>query len=317
MDQSKSVNIDLLLEGKQSYNLADLYQDKELYKEYPSLQYYTVKIVEDDKRGGYLDFNNRVIAIEKGNFEEYSTLVKSGQISKDDYTYVKEVAKIKTAKTLIHEIQHAIQTIENFAQGGSPSIVLPEDIAKLKKLYDQYSDAVDAFNNLPYQDRLTPYGKHLRDEAIRLENEYLTAHDNAKIGLEGYMRLAGEVESRNVEYRLDTDYKQRPPRLTLAEVTEDVKRGDQILITEEHLPWKANNINSEYNIYTPNFDSYRLPDGRVPSLQQLGYKKKETTSLNSLSSEIRNALIIKGWTEEMFNKVSQRERDIAIRCASF
>ena len=287
IDRRESVNIDLLLEDKQYYNLADLYQDKELYKEYPSLQYYTVEIIEDDKRGGYLDFDNRVIAIEKGNFEEYDMLVKSGQISKDNYTYVKEVAKIKTAKTLVHEIQHAIQTIENFAQGGSPSMILPEEKAKLKKLYEQYSDAVDTFNNLSYQNRLTPYGRYLRDEAIRLENEYLTAHDNAKIGSDGYMRLAGEVESRNVEYRLDTDYKQRPPTRNLAKFTEDIDRESQIVLLEENTPWKATESTR-----------YRLANG-----------------LSTIESEqIRMALEAKNYTEEIWNDLTPKEMEHELKC---
>lgn len=287
MDQSKSVNIDLLLEGKQFYNLADLYQDKELYKEYPSLQYYTVEIVESDKKGGYLDFDNRVIALEKGNFEEYSTLVKSGQISKDSYAYVKEVTKIKIAKTLVHEIQHAIQTIENFAPGGSPESVLPEDKVKLKELYRQYSDAIDTYNNLSYQEQLTPYGIHLKDEILRLENEYLTVHDNTKIGLEGYMRLAGEVESRNVEYRLDTDYKQRPPLRNLAKFTEDVDRESQIVLLAENTPWKATES-----------VRYRLANG-----------------LSTIESEqIRRALEDKNYTEEVWNDLTPKEMEHELKC---
>ena len=287
MDQSKSVNIDLLLEGKESYNLADLYQDKELYKEYPSLQYYTVKIVEDDKRGGYLDFDNRVIALEKGNFEKYDMLVKSGQISKGVYTHIKEEAKTKTAKTLIHEIQHVIQTIENFAQGGSPDMVLPEEKAKLKKLHEQYSYAVDTYNNLSYQEQLTPYGIYLKDEIIRLENEYLTGWDNAKIGLEGYKRLAGEVESRNVEYRLDTDYKQRPPLRNLAKFTEDVNRESQIVLLEENTPWKATES-----------VRYRLANG-----------------LSTIESEqIRMALEAKNYTEEIWNDLTSKEMEHELKC---
>lgn len=389
MDQSESVNIDLLLRDKQSYKLVDLYQDEELYKEYPNLKDFTVEIVEEDKSGGYLDFNNKVIAVEKKNFDAYVMLVKSGQISKNDKTTIKQVAKIKTAQTLVHEIQHAIQTIENFAKGGSTRTILPEDKVKLEELYNKYSDAYDTYIALPSADRKSPFGGQLWDEVKRLETEFLTARDTAQIGVEGYRRLAGEVEARNVERRLDVDYKQRPPRLTLAEFTEDVARESQIVILDEgdgkNTSMKIDEVNAKYSMltsqevsetmdreyamakkvvqelnskrYTTEIDAlnafynsgiprdlfYRLTragannavgykiqlltkeayntykesviDSYVAYDEYINTKKQENTLFDSLDPEIQTVLLNKGWTKEVFDRISQEERDIAVHCA--
>ena len=83
--------------------------------------------------------------------------------------------------TTAHELQHAIQRIEKFAKGGSPNMFVPETSAQLKAMG----------NFLPPQ------------EAAKAEG--LTP-------FEAYRRLAGEVEARAVEGRLQySDMGVTPP----------------------------------------------------------------------------------------------------------
>ena len=49
--------------------------------------------------------------------------------------------------------------------------------------------------------------------------------------------------------------------------------------------------------------------------QFLKNKKGNTSLFYNLDTEIREALEKKGWTEEMWNSISQEEREQAIRCS--
>jgi hypothetical protein len=50
----------------------------------------------------------------------------------------------------------------------------------------------------------------------------------------------------------------------------------------------------------------------IPTMQQS--RVQETTSFNTLSDELQQALLAKGWTQEKFNSISQEERDQAVEC---
>lgn len=81
----------------------------------------------------------------------------------------------------VHEFQHAIQRLEDFARGGSPSMFIPENAAILK----------ETGNFLPLEEAAKAKG--------------LTPP-------QAYRRLAGEAEARAVEGRLEyTDMGITPP----------------------------------------------------------------------------------------------------------
>lgn len=56
---------------------------------------------------------------------------------------------------------------------------------------------------------------------------------------------------------------------------------------------------------------------KVPSLQEMGNQEGVQSSMDfsSIETETREALEKKGWTEEMWNQISQEEREQAIRCS--
>lgn len=98
-------------------------------------------------------------------------------------------------KTILHEIQHAIQNTEGFAKGGSPkSIEASLSAAEAKELKSLVSKADEGLNGLPPKQQ-----KRL---------EHLLAKGDGS-SLQEYRHLAGEAEARAVEARMDMPMSER------------------------------------------------------------------------------------------------------------
>lgn len=169
----------------------------------------------------------------------------------------------KGKSVLAHEIQHAIQCIEGFAKGGSPEQMEKEFKAaqnewkarayaheleeKAKEMGGEYNQSevekalVEEYKDLDMSDELPDketrikgfnyfargYADRSMDDAIkrfRLNESTRSDFDSYK----EYLKLAGEVESRNVQNRLGMTDEER--RNSLAEETEDVNRDEQIVM---------------------------------------------------------------------------------------
>ena len=159
--------------------------------------------------------------------------------------------------TLAHEIQHAIQDIEGFAEGGNPEQF--QDPSELESQYATFDELVkDKFGNNDagtvigiingstpeYQQFRSEFGKswdeyfkNLKgmlgmmngDEKLFKENyDYYVNEGRKKSAFEQYQSLAGEVEARNVMKRMWMTPEER--RNSLAEETEDVNRDEQIVM---------------------------------------------------------------------------------------
>ena len=227
----------------------------------------------------------------------------NGYYNPQTNTITIHAADLKYLNSILnHEIQHAIQNIEGFAQGGNSKTVR----SRIQKIIDDEKDASeyaksnlkqyaalhmlasrlkaskqfaksdqqffkdkareyywDAMNELDNNERSTlineyPDDKNAQeiaesgyhvDEAIkelkRIADEYkdeipkgnmdafekvnkLTSALGNKSDDELYQALAGEVEARNVQKRMDMTPEER--RNSLASETEDVDRGDQIVM---------------------------------------------------------------------------------------
>jgi site-specific DNA-cytosine methylase len=164
---------------------------------------------------------------------------------------------------LNHEIQHAIQYIEGFGKGGSPEQMEKEFKEaqdewkarayaheleeKAKEMGGEYNQSevekalVEEYKDLDMSDELPDketrikgfnyfargYADRSMDDAIkrfRLNESTRSDFDSYK----EYLKLAGEVESRNVQNRLGMTDEER--RNSLAEETEDVNRDEQIVM---------------------------------------------------------------------------------------
>lgn len=217
-----------------------------------------------DAYGGYteeeLKEDSYFRELEKGN-PKVAELVRLGNSipSKKDVRFEgTQVALNHEGKlTLAHEIQHAIQDIEGFAEGGNPEQF--QDPSELESQYATFDELVkDKFGNndagtvigiingstSEYQQFRSEFGKswdeyfkNLKgmlgmmngDEKLFKENyDYYVNEGRKKSAFEQYQSLAGEVEARNVMKRMWMTPEER--RNSLASETEDVNRDEQIVM---------------------------------------------------------------------------------------
>ena len=121
----------------------------------------------------------------------------------------------KAERNLQHEVQHVIQHLEGFAKGGNEFQVRGE----VKK---KFSEVIKQIRQLRAE------GKEDEAKAIVEKNRGLYNAYQANDDYNSYKSLAGEVEARNVQERMNMTPEER--RKTLAESTEDVARKDQIFL---------------------------------------------------------------------------------------
>ena len=213
----------------------------ELFKAYPQLK--DVRIETD------------AIMNDMPSNGEYNPQTKTITIHADELKYLNSI--------LNHEIQHVIQHEEGFAHGGTPEQVERDFNAakaewkarsyafeleeKAKEMGGEYNQSeVEKALIQEYKDMDMPefipdketrikgfnyfargYADRSMDDAIkrfRLDRFQRTDFDS----YQEYRKLAGEVESRNVENRLGMTDEER--RNSLASETEDVNRDEQIVM---------------------------------------------------------------------------------------
>lgn len=172
----------------------------------------------------YPDFNVDIMVWVGEEFEntgEYSPATEGDETtfgrSASIEVKAKTVADIKDV--LVHEIQHAIQEKEGFAEGGSVfglkdklSAELDKRVARIKELREDGRDAE--------ADELMSMSKGLAEAVI----------NNDADTYQNYRKLAGEVEARNVSARVGMSEQER--RESLLSETEDVAREDQIVLMD-------------------------------------------------------------------------------------
>lgn len=239
--------------NREKPHLADWVENDELFKAYPDLK--RVKMVFTDQLpvnvGG--SYNER----------EHTIVVNTN--------YVGDIASV-----LAHEVQHAIQKIEGFARGGNPESMQErfnaakkewrarawaDDLrykademgehynqaAVEKALIDEYKEmGMDNDEWMPDKEtRMKGFNYFARGYADRsmdadIKNFRLAESTRADFSpYVEYTKLGGEVESRNVEKRMNMTPEER--RASLAAETEDVSREDQIFL----MSGDGGNANSE------------------------------------------------------------------------
>lgn len=173
--------------------LSDVIDAPELFKAYPQLK--DMRIETD------------AIMNDMPSHGEYDSKTNTITIHADELKYMNGI--------LNHEIQHAIQDIEGFAKGGSPRLVRGE----VKKRFDEVTKQIK---------QLRAEGKEDEAKAFIEKNRGLYNAYTKNDDYNSYKSLAGEVEARNVQERLNMTHEER--RKSLAESTEDVARKDQIFL---------------------------------------------------------------------------------------
>lgn len=133
--------------------------------------------------------------------------------------------------TVLHELQHAIQQKEGFAQGGNPDIMpgISKDMRwrAAREAYEASSEDAALLREL---------GVDVEDAPLKPWDE-LTNREKLKWLEAGrnriYHQLSGEVEARNTQSRVDMDAAQRRSKAPWA--TQDVADESQIVIRPARL----------------------------------------------------------------------------------
>ena len=211
---------------KKELKLSDVIDgDNDIFKAYPEAKDIVFKKGRS-KSGGW--YNDGVIEVGLGDLREAMRWHPGVGV---------EFEKKWIRRTLLHEVQHYIQEKEGFAQGGNSNMTIdPTFDEKMQQIVAEEKQVLDEWKALPSSEKETPSRMSPRaTEIYRRYNDVQARGNalrkNAKIGKDGYRRLAGEVESRNVEERSKMTPEER--RASLTSETEDVAREDQIFLFGE------------------------------------------------------------------------------------
>ena len=121
-------------------------------------------------------------------------------------------------RVINHEIQHAIQDSEGFAQGVSPNAFRPDaPIGKLREMEEADGRMVERYNAMSYTEKALGEGVRLKERILENRKEYNALASKYRFGMDGYTRAAGEVEARNTEKRIGMTEEER--RASLASET--------------------------------------------------------------------------------------------------
>lgn len=210
--------------NKKTLTLSDIVEKpNDLFKEYPELfdaypELKDMKILKGRAKSGGVFYDNS-ITLNLGDIRE--------AIKYDLDTHYK-LANNSLKKTLVHEIQHYIQEKEGFAQGGNSEMIVDKNaLDAIEKLRAEKEAVAKEFYAMsPDEQQRRKYEINNRYNDLTKQIERL--EKSSRIGYDGYKRLSGEVEARNVSARLNMTPEER--RKTLAESTEDVARKDQIFL---------------------------------------------------------------------------------------
>jgi hypothetical protein len=203
----------------------------ELFKNYPALQYYDTDITSEIALPEHM--KKTLIGRGGGSFTEKDFVTREPKITAKAYSD-------EDKKTLIHEIQHAIQAKEGFARGGNMqefqsgpmfNPVAKDLNADLSKVLtggytakpEEVISSIKYGNPQEIQSIVKKYGFNNVDDAL----SFLSAEDMKRTPFGQYQRLAGEAEARATEARLNLTDEER--RAKFPYESYDVPKSDLII----------------------------------------------------------------------------------------
>ena len=202
------------IKNQNADKLGDLLEHKELFKAYPELKDIKIKKMNEKEVGklGYYDPNEKEIVLRD----------------------------LSDKSTLMHEVQHVIQDVEDFARGGGLAVARSFLRGKEGRKYERELKGMDKtlsnllletqhmrmrYNEIPQSEREYEYAKELFRGINNKEKAYAdfsAVRDDwskklfeidKKIRLQDiqdtYKKIHGEAEARNVQNRLDLNKKGR------------------------------------------------------------------------------------------------------------
>jgi hypothetical protein len=172
---------DSIESGKVVRKLPEVLNHPGLYEAYPNLKNFNV-VYDPKHKSAHASYHNNEIVL--------------GPHYKDDIS------------TFVHETQHLIQSIEGFAGGGAPMKATKSYQLKYQKAFEEMKPELERMlekSEDPKYVWTVKDSKRLQELGHIAERYQAYVLEADKQAMEYYMRLAGEVEARNVEIRLLMD----------------------------------------------------------------------------------------------------------------
>lgn len=176
------------------FRLGNVVKYDELFRAYPQLKNVTVDITD---------------SFAPGIAGSWNPLSATLHLNREYLAGTKSTETLR--KVLVHEIQHAIQYLEGFARGGNLKKFLPKEHDDLLKEQDRLAKQIEKYNQVEWvnQGLTEKQGQEyaaLIDKFQDVTRKRLSFEKNA---LENYEKVAGEIESRDVEARLNLTREER------------------------------------------------------------------------------------------------------------
>ena len=119
----------------------------------------------------------------------------------------------------------------------------------------------------------------------------------------------------------DAEVKLKEIKQKLFDAKEDYDINEDYNSKIEKLKEYDGVINGDFEILVPSPNQIKSATDNVGTFSRtdddIRYREVPNFSFKSLSEEVQENLLKKGWTEEKFNSISQEERDQAIKCIAF
>jgi hypothetical protein len=128
-----------------------------------------------------------------------------GKLGSDNTIHVRaDLSPQEARSTMLHEMQHYIQTKEGFSLGGNANAFYK----KLSQEHKHYNDAIERLNKQTRAAVNTPEYDNLINEKISLIKEardrgVLSPEQVKQTAVDMYIKLGGEAEARLTQYRRD------------------------------------------------------------------------------------------------------------------
>ena len=274
--------------NKEEYRLDDILKHDELYNYYPSLA--RIKVTFGELEPGV-----------RGSYNQKSNTITLSDTLRNSY-----VAQTTLRKTLLHEVQHAIQSIEGFARGSSdeewrgrrlPRIIseeaqqaYDEALSKLSEVEERApKDYLNRYNE--YMVQMGNYGglqdnedwyesaqkiaEDLRREDATLFEELEEAFWDADVlkpegeellPLDAYHATAGEIEAREVADRLDMTDEER--RAKMPNIKDEKGR---VVFAEERYSLDIGDVEKQAKEHFGTTDSFRTAGYMLPNGELLDF----------------------------------------------
>ena len=170
--------------GERQFKLGDILNHPAMFAAYPELAEVTVSVQSlggNDSKAEFIPYANTVIL----NRDR----LRGGEI---------------TMSSLLHEAQHWVQYKEGFARGGSPEEVAGgtfNDPWNLYKITAAQAEAASIMGEKDKAIRLQEEANKILEKLVAQSKSGGLEQFGSELGVDGYLKLAGEYEARDIQAR--------------------------------------------------------------------------------------------------------------------